>query len=383
MPEKIIGVSGSYGGLNLGDEAILHSMIHGLKKTDQIEIRVFSRNPKDTLSRQSVTRSIPVRELTRGEVCKEIRELDLFILGGGGILFDTEAEIFLREAQIAQDNSVPVMTFAISAGPLQSRTSQKAVMETLNNAAVVTVRDRSSKQVLEEAGVDREIIVTADPALLLDPEPLPENTQVRESLDGERCLVGISVREPGPAFPDVDQDFYHRLIADAADFIVERFDADVLFVPMERSRKDMQHSHAVISKMLRPQRASVLKGDYRSGQILTLMERFSFVLGMRLHFLIFAALKEIPFVGLPYASKVHEFISALNLVGPPLNLVNAGRLIAHLDRSWDSMESIRKSIVQAMPELKSRAEETFTIAASLLGQEVGPASRTEKKQCTG
>ena len=36
---------------------------------------------------------MPVRKLSRDEVLPEVRRLDLFILGGGGILFDGEAQI--------------------------------------------------------------------------------------------------------------------------------------------------------------------------------------------------------------------------------------------------------------------------------------------------
>lgn len=82
-----IGISGSYGGMNLGDEAILDGIIAQLRESLPVEITVFSRNPKDTLSRHKVERAIPVRELTRKEITPEIQRLDLFILGGGGILF--------------------------------------------------------------------------------------------------------------------------------------------------------------------------------------------------------------------------------------------------------------------------------------------------------
>jgi polysaccharide pyruvyl transferase WcaK-like protein len=93
--------------------------------------------------------------------------------------------------------------------------------------------------------------------------------------------------------------------------MVDRFDADVVFVPMERSVLDTQHSHAVIAKMLRAQRGTVLKGEYTSGQMLSLMSRFSFAVGMRLHFLIFAALQGVPFVALPYAGKVSGLLEDL------------------------------------------------------------------------
>ena len=43
-----IGITGSYGGLNLGDEAILHSIITQLRRDLPVEITVFSRDPEDT-----------------------------------------------------------------------------------------------------------------------------------------------------------------------------------------------------------------------------------------------------------------------------------------------------------------------------------------------
>ena len=90
--------------------------------------------------------------------------------------------------------------------------------------------------------------------------------------------------------------------------MVERFDAQILFVPMEGGEnKDPQHSHAVISKMANAQRANVLKGEYTSGEVLGLIKNMSFIVGMRLHFLIFAGIQKVPFVALPYAIESFRF----------------------------------------------------------------------------
>src|SRR4028119_1349846 len=86
-----VGISGSYGGLNLGDEAILEAIITQLRSTLPVEIAVVSRNPQDTLQRHQVERAVPVRQMTRTEARAEIEQLDLFVLGGGGILYDGEA----------------------------------------------------------------------------------------------------------------------------------------------------------------------------------------------------------------------------------------------------------------------------------------------------
>ena len=90
-----IGITGSYGGMNLGDEAILQSIIAQIRKDLPAEITVFSRDAEDTKKRHQVERAVPVRKLSRAEVAPEIERLDLLLVGGGGILFDAEARIYL------------------------------------------------------------------------------------------------------------------------------------------------------------------------------------------------------------------------------------------------------------------------------------------------
>jgi polysaccharide pyruvyl transferase CsaB len=365
-----VGISGSYGGLNLGDEAILRGIITELRRSLPVEITVFSRDAEDTRERHDVERVVAVRKLSRDEVLPEIRRLDLFILGGGGILFDGEAQLFLREVMLAHEHRVPVLVYAISAGPLRDPAAQQAVREALGGAAVVSVRERGARQILEEIGLKREVIVTADPALLLEPEKLPDDAFKREGLDSKRHLVGMSVREPGAAAPDIDKDVYHRMLADAADFMVDRYDAEVVFVPMEPKVLDVQQCHAVMAQMLRAQRATVLKGEYSAAQLLTLTKQFSFAVGMRLHFLIFASLQNVPFVALPYAPKVAGFLEDMQMVMPPLVQVNAGRLIAYIDHAWDRRRQLEGKIKRAVPALKERALETNEFAVRLLKQSV-------------
>jgi polysaccharide pyruvyl transferase CsaB len=365
-----IGISGSYGGLNLGDEAILKGIIKELRRALSVEITVFSRDAEDTKRRHEIERAVSVRTLSRDEVLPEVQRLDLLILGGGGILFDGEATSFLREVILAHEHRVPVMVYAVSAGPLRDPAAQQIVRDGLSQAAVVTVRERGARQVLEDIGVHREILVTADPALLLAPESLPSDTLKREGLDHGRQIVGISVREPGAAAPDISEAAYHKLLADAADFMVDRYDADMVFVPMEPNRLDVQQCHAVVAQMLRPQRATVLKGDYSSGQLLSLMRHFAFAVGMRLHFLIFASLQNVPFVALPYAPKVAGFLEDLKVDMPPLEQVNAGRLIAYIDHAWDRRRLLRKRLDRALPALHERALKSNEIVVRLLTQSV-------------
>jgi polysaccharide pyruvyl transferase CsaB len=361
-----IGISGSYGGLNLGDEAILHSIVKQLRESLSLEITVFTRDPEDTRRRHGVDRAVEFGKQTREEARAEVKRFDLLILGGGGILYDRDAEMYLREVALANEEGVPVVVYAVSAGPLEKGSMRELVLKHLTPAAAITVRDRQGLNLLEELGISREIQRTADPALLLEPELPADDVLKSEGLEIGRRLVGFSVREPGPAAPDMDVEHYHALLANTADFMVDRLDAEVVFVPMEHKKTDVQHSHAVVAQMQCAQRARVLKAEYSSAQLLGLLGHFQFAVGMRLHFLIFSALQGVPFVALPYASKVEGFIEDLEMPMPPLKQVTTGRLIAHIDRCWDQQDALRERMQRRLPALQQRARETHKIVMQVL-----------------
>ena len=185
----------------------------------------------------------------------------------------------------------------------------------------------------------------------------------------------------GAAAPHLNVEHYHRLLANAADFMIDRLDAEVVFFPMERRAFDAQHSHGVVGQMSHAHRATVLKRDYTPGQILSLLEHFDFTVGMRLHFLIFSALANVPFVGLPYASKVAGFLEELKLQSPVLEHVSAGQLIAHIDRAWDGREELRTRIHEALPEMQRRARVNGEMAVKLLSRLEGrPGGSDEARQ---
>ncbi len=92
-----IAISGSYGGMNLGDEAILEAILKEIQGSSlDVDIVVFSKNPADTGQRHKV-RTLAIREIHKDELLAELGKLDLLILGGGGLLFDGGVEEYLRD----------------------------------------------------------------------------------------------------------------------------------------------------------------------------------------------------------------------------------------------------------------------------------------------
>ncbi|MFG2359316.1 polysaccharide pyruvyl transferase family protein [Streptomyces sp. NPDC048521] len=353
-----VGVLGSYGGRNIGDEAILSALLDRVRAgRPKTRFVVFSRDPAHTRSTHPDVEVIAWEGVCREDISGHLSRLSVLLLGGGGILYDTEARRYLRMARTARDLGVPVFTYALGAGPLTDETDCAWVRAALSDAVEVTVRDEESKLVLEEAGLTRPIHVTADPALLLEPGDLGEALLRAEAVPHGVRLVGMSVREPGRAAEHLDTEGYHQLLADVGDFLVHRLDAHIVFVSMERS--DIRHAHAVVSRMATADRCTVLHGDYGPQQVLDIVKQLDLAVGMRLHFLIFAALSGIPLLPLPYAGKVFDF--AQQIGAPALRGVvreTTGLLLAEVDRLWDERPARAADMAARTAAMQLRAAQT-------------------------
>jgi polysaccharide pyruvyl transferase CsaB len=361
-PERI-GICGSYGGMNVGDEAILASIVGELRSRRPLSITILSRDPEHTVADHDIDRAVAVRELSRARLAEEIRDLDLLILGGGGILFDGEACEFVRPALIAEELGVPVATWAVGAGPLRCAPERRAVKRALDRARLVTVRDTASRLLLEEIGVTREIVVTADPAHLLEPEPPGDDLFRASGIDPSSPLVGVSVRGPGPAAPDLDL-AAHELLAAAIDYLIDRFDATAVFIPMESD--DLRHSHAIASRLAGAASARFVTGDYSAAEIRGLMEHLTFAVGMRLHFLLFAGAAGVPVVTLPYGTKVAALAESLGVPALAIADTTPGQLIAAIDRAWHQGPEIERQLRERSAELRRRAARTGDLVAAVL-----------------
>lgn len=116
----------------------------------------------------------------------------------------------------------------------------------------------------------------------------------------------------------------------------------------------MQHSHAVVAHMQNAEGAEILRRRYSPRQVLDLMGRFDFAVGMRLYFPIFAVLRGTPIAALQSARAPP---GSRNARATPES-VDIGQLIAIIDRAWDTRDTIRATMGAHRPVLQERAQQT-------------------------
>jgi len=174
---KTIFVVGHYGFGNIGDEAILCSMLSHLRELHPaLEVTVASGAPAKTALAVGV-HTVPWSDARA--VFESVAEADLVIIGGGGIFHDYMGlsldgfltdnhwgvSFFAGPAMMAMLCSKPLMLYSVGIGPLFSDHAKTLTRLACDAAVAITVRDTASKNVLESIGVAPERIeVTTDPA---------------------------------------------------------------------------------------------------------------------------------------------------------------------------------------------------------------------------
>ena len=117
---KIV-LSGYYGFDNIGDEAVLYSIITALRnEIENVELIVLSNNPEKTKALYNVK---SVNRWKLSEVAKVIKESDLLVSGGGSLLQQNQQnqQPQVDNTQSARDFSTDYKTFMAMSDDLVGR----------------------------------------------------------------------------------------------------------------------------------------------------------------------------------------------------------------------------------------------------------------------
>ncbi|MGB6606865.1 MAG: polysaccharide pyruvyl transferase CsaB [Atribacterota bacterium] len=352
-----IMISGYYGFNNTGDEAILKSMVGAFKeKIPQIKITVLSQNPLQTSQNYQVK---AINRLHLIDIMRCLRDTNLFISGGGGLLQDSTGKgwsilYYLGLILAAKTVKVPVMIYAQGIGPVNKQINKKLIKWILNKVDLITVRDKPSKELLENLGVVKpSIYVNSDPVFLLKKKNInniiDRHPLIQQLINSDnRPLIGVSVREYKGNGLDSKSIF-----AQAADYLVENYQAKIIFLPFKFD-EDVYSSEEILSLM--KNKAEVLKIKLEPEELLSVLSRLSLLVGVRLHSIIFSSIANIPFVAFNYDPKVKYFVEDLGLsellleIGEDISLKNIQEKVEYIRENNDKIKDILLEKVNNLEE---------------------------------
>jgi polysaccharide pyruvyl transferase CsaB len=339
------------GSENLGDEAIFQTIYRDLQTLAPERISVLSMNPGRTklLATASNTQVLSAKSIT--ETLRAIRDCDVFVCGGGGIFQDQTSVYnpsrYLSRIEAAHFFGKLVFVYGVSVGPLTNPVNRALASRALGRAACITVRDGASREDLLALGVPAEVVhSTSDPVMNFSPD-LPAPPAARSKRKVVVCLrhwfdtinwIPVSVVNKFGLRRQSDQERYEKFVhamARVLDHVARNGDAELTFVPFWGERDTKVH-HEVAAKM-RTTSVKVLEQSPSPNDVNALIADADFVIGMRLHSLIYAVSNARPFFAIDYSKKVGDFLnevlgeSAASVSASPADL-DADAVIARLDK---------------------------------------------------
>jgi polysaccharide pyruvyl transferase CsaB len=356
-------LSGYYGFGNVGDEAILASTIETLRRKEPgIGISVLSANPEET------SRTYGVESYARmsfREVVAGILSSDLIVFGGGSLLQDDTSFrsllYYLSVIFASRALGRQVVVYANGIGPIRSLAGRLLTRLALSLARRVTVRDPESEKLLKRIGVRKPVRVTADPAFLLSPSPPDRCDRIlREAgVGSEQRLVWLALR------PRKAPDAFYLSFAPAVALLRSRGYEPCLLVMHERDRDLVPLINSALSAGGHRPAPSV--GVVSPSDVLGLLQRSSFCLGMRLHTLILSARAAVPFIGVEIDPKIGAFCRAAGCPVLP-DPMKSGRtdLTLELERLMDVRDQLETRLRDKLPLFRNLAEDNVDMILSVL-----------------
>lgn len=381
-----IVIVGASGFTNLGDDAILAAMLAELRAMISGAIFTVATGDPDSLTTDAPSGGTDVTAITLddGAITAALAEADLLIVGGGGFVYDYDARIsaynFLhgdtslfyphyRAALTAHSLGVPIHFYGVGIGPLLTAAGRGLTRTILSLASAITVRDPLSLVELHAAGLTTPAPeLTADPAVRLAPAATARaaNTPRRVGFVARAWLrLGADWTASGA-------DYFERYVewlAAGADHAVAQWDAEPLFLPLQRRYDDDQAIAArIIARMRHGARARIADDltDYRGLQ--ATLGGLDALVSTRLHPLILAGVAGVPPIGVAISPKVRAFLSALDLTDLALSpwIARTADLTAALDRALGTPEPIRARLRAGMAAQAEAAARNPAVAATLL-----------------
>jgi len=357
-----IALSGYYGFDNSGDEALLSAITSSIRSyAPQAEFTVLSGAPEKTRSLHGIK---AVYYLNPWQVFKALWQCDLLISGGGSIFQDVTSgrslPYYISVVALALILRKPVIFYAQGVGPINRAFSKWLMRLVANRVDLITLRDKDSLEYLRNLGVTRPPLkVTADPVFSLQPDQ--EDKATIEALlsrlnPGGLPVIGVSVRKWSPL------EGYQQDLAQLLDYLADK-KYKILFIPMAYP-EDIAESKRVAHLM--KAEAIILEENLTSKEHLSLIANLELMIGMRLHALIFAASRGIPFAGLSYDPKVDAFLKIFNL--KPLS-GKLGDMQAAIDKLL-SDPHLQNFIREKSWELRNKSGENALLALKLITNNV-------------
>lgn len=369
-------VVGPYGGLNLGDDLILESVIGELQADGHL-VTVTSARPEYTSERLGVAaiQALDPRHLKFGAL-RAVAEADVVVFGGGQQIHEsrfgnpfwgmlTTCALFIREATRQHK---PTYFWGVGVEPMRTPIGPWIARRWISRVSAGTARDQPSLERLLQYGVSPDRLrLSADPVFGLQREPVD---QAREFLSG---LAKESVTGPTllltPAHTRIhDTEHLTALIEGCKQLAVDRGGRVLVHITDRQKRYDLtllDHPSLAEDQVLQwlplhPYSAQELTWMYGGADI---------VVSARMHPLIVTLTQGARWLAVPINEKLRTLVGRFPS-SPELSFPLSADGVAQAVGSWldTPLEQWSGEADPVLAELRSEAQVSRTMFADLVSR---------------
>ncbi|MDR0460129.1 MAG: polysaccharide pyruvyl transferase family protein, partial [Nitrososphaerota archaeon] len=282
----------------------------------------------------------------------------------------------------------PVVICAQSIGPFNNGLSRFIARFVINNVNLVTVREEISANYLKKLGIGKPVLaVSSDFAFLLPPVSSQETRTllVKEKIDFENHdIVGLVLSDIiskwlSPDITDLTDKyfFYIKTMAQAADYLIERYNVNVILMPQCFSKyarhDDGAAMRRVYQRVKHKNNVFMVNGDYVPAEIRGIIAQCAMIVTAKMHAAIAAASTYVPMVVMAYSFKTK------GIFGKKLGLNEAildvrdyesndflTALKQKIDFVWANRGAIKSDLKQYIPAEKQKALCNVQLVANIL-----------------
>lgn len=306
---------------NIGEEAILASLIQDLEACGIRNISVLSNQPERTQIRHGNKVNVISDDLGNWLTMPfNIRKYDLLIWGGGHMLQDQSSQFYIpyvtKTFLLARLTGMPRFIFAPGLGPVVNQFGKFLSKLAINASGTIIVRDKGSVDLLKEIGVKGKIHQTADPAFSL--QTIHDNVQFEKS---ESPLIGFAPRKlfyrKGSILPvswqlpsdHLTNSRFDRFIAETAaalDLLIEKCNARIMLIPMDigPNPRDDLVCQQISRQMMNSANVKIYDDDPPLELFIRRLAELDLLVSARLHGIILGLRFGLPFIGIDSDGKI-------------------------------------------------------------------------------
>jgi len=156
---------------------------------------------------------------------------------------------------------------------------------------------------------------------------------------------------------------FKKVFAEAALKLRKQYNASIVFVPLQYPA-DTKIAEEIAYLMVDTKDTVILKEGYTTEEYVSIISNLDFLIGMRLHALVFSALAGVPFLAVSYDPKVDRFVKGMEgTVAGSIDKITCADIVRESNKLWQHVPEKQNAKIKA---LRNEAQLNAARAVGLL-----------------